>query len=410
LKPEKSTIKKSSLADLYNLMPGYFLSFSHEGLVTHINNTFLGDLDYTASDVIGLKNFNDLLTVGSRIFFQTHFYPLIKLHGKFNEIFLSFLTKNGEELPVLLNVKLEGDGEEFEIHCAGLQITQRNRYEKEILEAKNVAEKALLENEALNHYKQQLESNLEDLEKRLKALALKNHEHQQINMIISHDLQEPLRKVSIFSDKIISLKGSILDLEVLNDLKKIDSASRKMRDLVINLQQFLSLNETRLAPERVNLKTVIQQAQQQLGMDSNNPSLRLTIGDMPGLNADKQLLANLFYQLLHNSLKFRDHNKPKLDINIVADIVEQNIFKHLDYKYNYKEFIRITYTDNGVGFSNSFATEIFSLFRKAHDTEEGLGIGLAYCKKIMELHEGIISASSKQGQSTTFTLHFPNFS
>lgn len=403
-------MQKSTLEDIYHLTPGYFFSFSHTGLITHINHTFLEHLGYTESELIDVKAFNDILTVGSRIFFQTHFYPLIKLHGKFNEIFLSFLTKGGEELPVLLNVRLKGDGEVFEIHGAGLQISQRSRYEKEIIEAKKAAENALLENEALNHYKQQLENNLEDLEKRLQTLSLKNLEHQQINMVISHDLQEPLRKVSMFADRILSSKGDILDLIVLDDLKRIDLASKKMRDLVLSLQRFLSVNEKQVAKELVNVKDTILKAQQHLNLNANDTSVKITIGDMPSLNADKNLLTSLFYELLDNSVKFRDPKKLDLMINISADLVEQNIFKHLDYKYSYKEFVRVTFTDNGIGFSNSFATEIFSLFRKAHTNEEGLGLGLAYGKKIMELHEGVISATAKKGEGATFTLIFPNFS
>lgn len=394
--------------DVRDAIPCYLFSFSQEGIITYANYQFLLHLGYDRGELVHSKKFNDILTVGSRIFFETHFYPLIRLHGEFDELFLSFNTADGKELPVLMNVKQIGREKDFVIHCAGVRITQRNRYEKEIIDARNAAEKALLENEALNHYRGQLETNLENLEKRLQDITNKNQQHQQINTIISHDLQEPLRKVSIFSGRIISEKSEEIDPEVLNDLMKIDAASKKMRNLVINLQHFLSLNEKHVRKEKVDLELVITDVIQQLNLDKE-PMVNLRVRALPVMMADRELMIHLFSHLVENSLKFRDWSKPSLEIEINSDIIDQNFFRELDYKYNYREYVRLVYSDNGVGFPESFATQAFTLFRKGHDKYEGVGIGLAYCKRIMELHEGIISVNSKEGEGTTFVLLFPNF-
>lgn len=392
--------------DLYNSSPSFLFSFSQKDLlITNMNTAFLHKLGYVLDEVAGTKKFTDLLTVGSKIFYQTHFAPLLKLHGKFNEIFLSFVSKSNEELPILLNATVDETTDQ--LHCGGLQIDQRNRFEKELQEAKKVAEAALLENETLNHYKQQLELNQAELERKLQQLSQRNNEHQQINTIISHDLQEPLRKVCMFSDKLLNEAPSYSMEEAGIYLTKINQASDKMRDLIIHLQNFLSLNENQLITSPVDLNKAIEKARVRNSKDASKAAaVHFTIDQLPTLRSNPDLMVNLFDELIHNSLKFRDPQKPELKISITSEVISQNVFKKLEEKYLYADYYRVVYSDNGIGFEQHHAGEIFSLFRKAH-LKEGVGIGLSYCKKIMELHQGSISAKGVKGEGASFTLLFP---
>lgn len=389
----------------YDSSPAFLFSFSQEEeLITRINESFINRLGYTREELVNTKKFSSLLTVGSKIFFQTHFFPLLKLHGTFNEIFLSFLSKSNEELPLLLNASLNEQTREF--HCGGIPIDQRNRFEKELLEAKQVAEQTLLENETLNKYRTQLESNQKTLERRLQELSEKNNEHQQINAIISHDLQEPLRKVCMFSDKLLTEEGPVLSQHNKIYLEKINHSADKMRELIIGLQKFLSLNDfnEKLVPvplhiafEDAWLKSKIQPAQE---------SIVRMVGQMPAILGNYELIVNLFKELLSNSLKFKDPTKPQLKITVTSDLVTQNIFRELEDKYQYEEYVRIIYSDNGIGFNNAFADQIFSVFRKAHNNAN-VGIGLSHCKKIVKLHHGFITAEGVPGKGSSFTLLFP---
>ncbi|HET6227937.1 MAG TPA: ATP-binding protein [Bacteroidia bacterium] len=393
--------------ELYDNSPAFLFSFSQDNLLINaINPAFLQKLNYTFAEVAGIKKLTDLLTVGSKIFYQTHFSPLLILHGKFNEIFLSFITKSGEELPVLLNVRLDEATSLF--HCGGIQIEQRNRFEKELIEAKKIAENALHENELLNQFKNELELNQSLLEKQLQELEQRNNEHQQIHTIISHDLQEPLRKICMFSDELLNESRSLTIEQSDSYLKKINDSSVKMRALIMHLQQFFSLNERQVLSSSVNLNDALNDAKFKNLKDSFIQSTTyFEVDQLPTLRSNAALMVNVFDELISNSIKFKDQQKRNLQIQIRCDRIMQNIFRKLEDKYQYEAYIRIQYSDNGLGFEQQFADEIFSVFRKAH-IKEGMGIGLSYCKKIMELHEGSITAEGRKGEGAKFTLLFPS--
>ena len=124
------------------------------GILTKMNREMREKLGVEASAVIG-RPVESILTVGSKIFWQTHFYPLIKMQNSAREIYLSFKGPE-ESIPVLLNVKVVQAGSRTEIFCSGMEISNRNRYEKELLAAKKTAEDALNENIELSRVRNEL--------------------------------------------------------------------------------------------------------------------------------------------------------------------------------------------------------------------------------------------------------------
>jgi sigma-B regulation protein RsbU (phosphoserine phosphatase) len=175
---------------IYNLVPGYLFTFSDDGIIINMNSILLNDLGYEPEEVINNIKIEQLLTPGSSIFFQTHLFPLIKMQGSAKELYLLFKTKSNEKLPVLLNAIVENTDADFVVYCAGMEISNRNQFEKELYEAKNLAEKAQLENKDLIKLKKELQLNQHVLEKQLQQITRFNYEHQQINKVLSHDLQE----------------------------------------------------------------------------------------------------------------------------------------------------------------------------------------------------------------------------
>ena len=391
---------------VYHITPCYFFSFSNAGLIVKINNVLLDHLGYAADEVLHVKKLTELLTVGSKIFFDTHFYPLIKMRGMANEIFLSFKTKEGNELPVLLNVLLERDGDQYEIYCGGMQISNRNRFEKELLEAKKVAEAALLENKELNEVKLQLKEHQEILEQQLQELSRINSEQQQINKVLAHDLQEPIRKISMFSKRLVNDFSDSIHPTTVSYLKRISVSSDRIRNLIDSMERFLSLHHRELRIERINLAKVFDKAKERSDLNGRSDVCVTLISDLE-VNADEELLVQIFIEILNNSVKFRKKNGEMLQISLLCEHIMQNIFRELDDKYKYTRFVRITYTDNGEGFNNEYASKLFHLFYKDNPTGEGLGLGLAKCQKIVGLHQGSISASGRVGIGATFTILLP---
>jgi len=386
---------------IYNRTPCYFFSFSNNGMITRINDTLLADLEYERAEIVNTLKLEQLLTVGSRIFFQTHFYPLIKMQGKANEIYLSFQSKNAKELPVLLNVVMQHSGDDYEIHCGGMQITQRNRFEKELLEAKKVAEKALLENDELIRLKQQLEHHQQLLEKQLRKVDRINNEHYQIDKVLSHDLQEPLRKISMFTSMVLEKLDP--DFPQIEKIQRIGSSANKIRNLIDSMQKFHSLDYRKFSYAPIELRSIIEAASRRAG---NDVSITFDNQPYPVFPADDVLLADLFQELLANSCRFISPEK-QCAVRIDVDVVTRNIFSELENKYRYEDFIRINYSDNGLGFENEYADQTFNLFKKLHPNS-GLGIGLAYCKKIVDLHLGSITVKSEPGIGSTFTILLPS--
>lgn len=391
---------------IYHTTPCYLVSFSNEGLITRINNAFLQHLGYAADEVVHKKKLTEMLTIGSKIFFDTHFYPLIKMHGKANEIFLSFKTENGNDLPVLLNVHLEATGDIFEVHCGGMQISNRNRFEKELLEAKRTAENALLENRELIELKTQLQKHQELLEHQLSLLSRINSEHKQINKVLSHDLQEPIRKISLFSKRLVNEYSDTINPYILTYLQKIGASSDKIRDLISSMDRFLSLDQKKIHLERTDLAVIFEKGKEMSGCNNRKEVTFIQSSTLP-VDGDRKLLALLFKELLENSIKFRKKGGVGLQIQVSCEYIMRNIFEKLEGKYRYARFVRITYSDNGEGFENHYADKIFNLFEKANINEAGLGLGLAHCKKIIGLHNGTISASGKVGCGATFTISLP---
>jgi sigma-B regulation protein RsbU (phosphoserine phosphatase) len=386
-------------------------SFSNGGYITRINGAFLRQLDFTEEEIVGKKKLEDLLTVGSKIFFQTHFYPLIKMQKKADEIFLSFLTKHKTEIPVLLNVALYDDGDSFEIFCGGMRISQRNRFEKELLEAKKIAEKALDDNVELIEIRNQLQATQFELEMQLRNLTGKKIDQKELSKVLSHDLQEPLRKIGLYSSRLLFHKHLDLHSESIEDLRKIAGFANKVRELLDNLEKFNSLDNKVIRYTQIDLAEVIEAAKNYSGLVSDKIEIELIdkafgANQTKTFNSDFKLLVRLLNELIKNAIRFKNPAVGILAIKITADLITDNVFTEIKGKYKYEECLRLTFEDNGIG--NNFNTgNAFELFRKSGAIADELGIGLAYCRRIVQLLSGKITVASKKNHGTIFTITLP---
>jgi sigma-B regulation protein RsbU (phosphoserine phosphatase) len=339
------------------------------------------------------------------MFYQTHLFPLIRMHGKAEEIFLSLRSRSGESIPVLLNaVRKEREGVALN-QCALIPVRNRGKYEDELLAAKRVAEEALRNNEELSRARRELELHARELDRKLSRLEQKNQELTRISTILSHDLREPIRKLSMFSSLFTQQDREVLSATGQRSLDRIKVQSARMEQLVLALQEFVSLDETHEPLEDVDLSDTVGSARQ-LVSERAGMMMELHSEPLPVLQGRRRQLMMLFFQLLDNSVKFRrPGERPRIDIE--CRVIQHNIYRVNTGKYHYTDFARIVFADNGMGFDNRYSEYVFEALKKLDPNSPGQGIGLAICRKVVENHNGSISVESEPGCGTRFTMLLP---
>lgn len=401
---ESASTKFAAAEALLDNAPCGFIVFNDEGEILFVNNTLATMLNVQQADLPG-KKFESLLTIAGRIFYQTHFFPLIKLHGKAEEIFLTLVGANRTEVPVLLNAKRVSGDDGYENHCVLLSVPQRKKYEDELIEAKRSLEQLLNKNELLYQTKAELEQHKIELDRQVTRLSNLNEDLVEFGNVISHDVQEPIRKIAMFADIIYREDHGKLSDVSKTSISKIKIASRRMRDLISCLQQFISVDAPQTEVELCDIDDLISRARLRVMFDTQFRDIEINTGLLPKVEGLQDQLELMFYHLLLNAVQFR--RDEKVTIQVEADIIQQNSYQATEGKYRYTDFVRIRFTDMGVGFDSQYSEYIFGLFKKAHAEATGLGFGLALCRKIVANHNGTITASSSGQKGTTFTILLP---
>ncbi len=376
-------------------------SFSDTGKITKMNRVMLTRLAISQNDVIG-KQLEDLLTVGSKIFFQTHFYPLIKMQQFAREIYLSFKSVEGD-IPVLLNVVVEKIDEKIENHCGGMEISNRSRFEKELLEAKKVAVEALSKNEQLTSFQKELNEQKLMLEMQNRRLTTLNDQAKELFKVIAHDLQEPLRKSVMFSSR---LMASDTPENLHQNLKKIVNFNLQVRQMLLTLNRYDELEIAEIEYRKIDLREVIDSAIRDMDIDLENQNIVVSVDvNCEPFLADARLILGMFVELFRNSAKYRHKTDQPLNIKITATTVSKNIFFESTENYRYEDFIKINFVDDGVGLADDDG-KIFKIIQRSDQLDQ-IGIGLAFCRKIIEKHQGSIIAKSVRNKALGFTIFLP---
>jgi sigma-B regulation protein RsbU (phosphoserine phosphatase) len=390
--------------DALNTAPCGVFSFTDDGTLVAVNGTLAEMLGYASGELVGGR-VESLLTLASRMFYQTHLFPMIRMQGKVEEIFLSLRTRSGESIPVLLNaVRKEREGRAVN-QCALIPVRNRGKYEDELLAAKRMAEEALRNNEELTRARRELELHARELDQKISRLEQKNQELTRLSTILSHDLREPIRKLSMFSSLFTQEDRQVLSATGQRSLDRIKVQSARMEQLVMALQEFVSLDDTQEPLEDVALSDVVGSARQ-LVTERAGMRVELNSEPLPVLQGRRRQLMMLFFQLLDNSVKFRrPEERPRIDIE--CHVIQHNAYRATTGRYHYTDFARILFADNGMGFDNRYSDYVFEALKKLDPDSPGQGIGLAICRKVVENHNGSISVESQPGRGTRFTLLLP---
>ncbi|MFD1604429.1 PAS domain-containing protein [Flavobacterium artemisiae] len=247
----------------------------------------------------------------------------------------------------------------------------------------------------------------EQLEAANENLVRSNNELAQFAYIASHDLQEPLRKISIFSQMLDAKIGSSLDEKSQSQLKKINQSSGRMQALISDVLAYSQLNKEGGKFVQTDLNVIVQGILSDVEMLIEQKNAVIKINDLPSVPGQPLQLSQLFSNLIGNSLKFqREGTEPSIAIE--AFNTEDSEKKQLGLDEN-RNFIKIKVSDNGVGFKEESADKIFGLFQRLHSKSEfeGTGIGLSICSQIVKNHHGIINAYGSSENGAQFNIYLP---
>lgn len=390
------------MESLLDTAPCGYVTFTDDAKIRWVNKTLLRWLDFTLDDLAG-KNIEVILTISSRIFYNTHFFPLLKLHLKADEIFLQLKTSHNEDVPALVNAERKPEADGYMNHCVVIPLHQRKKYEEEILLAKRQAELAIQENVHLEELKTSLEKKSLELEGLYQKQVSANRSLLLFSKIISHDLQEPIHKIQLFADRILT-KEQVSDRSRV-DLTKINSAAERLRILTRALEHYVSI-DTEQYIAQVDINKAIQEAVTKVNAGRQLSDYGLTVDDIPGIAGYPKQITLLFFHLLDNAVQFRDQSR-RLHIHITAFLLDENLYQLSPNRYSYSEHVRITFTDNGIGFDMQYKDYVFEILKKISPSSPGLGVGLGLIKKIVDNHLGTIRVESELGKGTIFTLTLP---
>ena len=253
--------------------------------------------------------------------------------------------------------------------------------------------------EKVTELNKQLLENIAQLEAANKDLDL-------FAFMASHDLQAPLRKVRMFSDRLLAGTDSNLGKESRLYLTRIQEVSRRMQDLINDILRFSKISVEKQSFEEVDLNGVIGEVLSEMEGVIREKSAIITVDQLPVLPASTVLMGPLFSNLINNSLKYcKKKESPQIRIRYEeGPAIAAPGGREPETRYG-----RIYIEDNGIGFDQKYAEQIFDMFRRLHSNAEyeGTGIGLALCKKIVEMHKGFISALGRPGEGAVFIVSLP---
>lgn len=352
------------------------ITLNQQGLILYCNSQFASMAGLSLSQVIG-KSFEQFIIADDiyryKKFFETSWERDCKLE--------LMLKTNEAQTPVQLSLTTLDLQEGRALSIIVTDLTAQKRTQ------------------------QQLKENNIQLEESNRALELSNHDLQQFASIASHDLQEPLRKIHMFSNLLKANSGTLSqDLQAY--LQKIIDSSVRMRALIIDVLNYSKLSANDPLIDRIDLKEIVNELLEDFELIIEEKKAQIIVGDLPCIDVNKGQIRQMFQNIISNALKF---GSP--DVAPVIKITSRKIREKSFYSIEDAEgdYWLISIRDNGIGFDQKYVQNIFSLFERLNskDKYEGTGIGLAIAKKIIEKHNGIITAVSKPGEGAEFQMILP---
>ena len=250
------------------------------------------------------------------------------------------------------------------------------------------------------------------VEEKLKIYSAKlersNRELQDFAQVASHDLQEPLRKILAFGDRIKIKAGESLDDECRDYLQRMFNAAARMQTLITDLMMFSKVETNSQPFVLTDLGVIAREVTADLETRIEQAGGRVEIEELPIIDADPMQMRQLLQNLIGNSLKYYREGVPPV-VRIFSQNLDARSPESMDEGALARQLCQILVEDNGIGFDEKYLDRIFTVFQRLHKKGEyeGTSVGLAICRKIVDRHGGTITARSSQGQGTTFVVTLP---
>lgn len=252
-----------------------------------------------------------------------------------------------------------------------------------------------------------LKLNAMELEQKNNELEEMNKELQSFAYISSHDLQEPLRKIQTFASQIIEKEAANLSENGLDKFRRMQNAAQRMQTLINDLLSYSRTNVQERNFVKIDLSQIIEEVKDDLKEELEQKNAVIEVEKTSEVNVILFQFKQLLYNLISNSLKFSDPDVP-VKIKITSKIVTGKELNN-EKVISYKDYCHIRVSDNGIGFESQYNKKIFEVFQRLHgrDRYNGTGIGLAIVKKIVENHNGVITASGVMNEGASFDIYIP---
>lgn len=259
-------------------------------------------------------------------------------------------------------------------------------------------------------YAELISFHLDAIEKlRLKDLEIQKKDFllESFDFVSSHDLQEPLRKIQMFSSVILEKNCETLKSETIKYLNSIKNESQRMRNILNDLLVFSEFKKSSQEFVPVDLNVIVENVQKRLSKDFSECNGEIVIGDLPKVPIMPDQIEQLFYNLIINAITFKSNNC-NLELSITSKIEHGSdlAYEKLDIGTKY---CKLVFTDNGIGFDPRYNEKVFGMFNRL-DTEKqshSTGIGLTIARRITENHKGFIIANGELNKGATFAVYLP---
>lgn len=382
---------------LYHHAPCGYLYTTDDGTLLEVNDTFLTFTGYTREEIIEKKRFEDFLTIGGKIFYETHFSPLLHMQGEVSQINFDFIRKDNTRFPVLINAIIQTDNlkQHNHIQFIVLDITQRKQYELELLNAKKRSEELLSQLSIVN---KELITNIQVIAEQSRQLEKLNATKDKFFSIVAHDLKSPLNSLKMFSSLLIEDFDDLSKDEILTMSKYLrDSVDNtiKMADNLI-IWAMVQMGGYQFNEESIKVKDIVSNIfnlYQDLAL-KKGIHLNYTVEDALAIKGDKNQIEFIIRNLVNNAIKF----------------THKNGFVNLTAQSSPNNHVQISVSDSGIGISEQSKKELFLLGKKQSTTgtdgEKGTGLGLMLSFEFLKLNGGQIEIDSNLGKGTTFRLVF----
>ncbi|MFO0936560.1 MAG: CHASE3 domain-containing protein [Gemmataceae bacterium] len=260
---------------------------------------------------------------------------------------------------------------------------------------------------AFEHQESVIENRTKALTQTSQELLRSNQDLEKFAYVASHDLQEPLRKIQAFGDRLKKKATDLLDESSRDYVDRMQSAATRMRTLITDLLSYSRVTTHAIVFSPVDLNQIVNDVVLDLEFRREESQGQIEIGPLPTILADPTQMRQLFQNLIANALKFRHPDRPA---HVRVRAYSASDLTAIAVPPPPASGWRIVLTDNGIGFDSIYSERIFELFQRLHGRGEyeGTGIGLAVCRKIMERHGGHIVAKSQPGIGSEFILDLPD--